>query len=689
MKGILAAISVAEGGLYKVEAPCKAGLLARLGTCNAGAEAVLLFLDKQAPSFEDTVRINDALQTFGGDARLQGSLNLAKHIADDAASGGAVWKRKYLLTQTPSMESVYPELVCAEDACKGIRLEVATNETRSLQIQVVAPWEPLSQVKVEAGALKTASGVELSATQVQVRQLGYLHSPNTQFSSGGTGSDRRWFPDPLVGNAPLDVKPGLAKTLWVSVDVPAGTPPGDYAGVLRVAPAGKPATEVPIRVKVWNFTLPEVPTLRVWSWFCPHFGRLNLMDLKNYEDFFKEFSRYKVGLDPNLSAYLGKPIKQIKVFKNSDGSYKFDFSGMDPYYEIAFRHGARCFSMALGCNNGLREWLALNPRVTLPDGKFTGPRLFPEGAVNTNNRQAPFEEPMRPLYEQMLKDITVHWKEKGWFQYAHFEARDEPGGSDDLYVKMYRNLKAMVPDLPLMSFGVGPACFVHNIGINSAWAPLLRSLPNEIEAMRQRKTRNETLFTYICSGIACSQNRNSPDVFVWEPPVERQILGWMSWKWGLDGFFVFMSNGKWRSTNDAKLLNTCGDWNPWPYDTIMGSTESPEIGKFIYQLERSPGQWTWIPSVRLDNWRDGIEDYEYLHMVDTMRERLARFTGVVSEVDRRRLLDQAQALLNLEELIPGEDVFAWNHNYKPYQTRRHALGEWLDAVSNILGSGNK
>ncbi len=463
LKGILVAISAAEGGLQKVETLCQAGLLAKLGAYKAEAEAMLSLLDKQSPCFEDTVRINDALQTIGSDARLQGSLNLAKHIARDAASGGSVWKRKYLLTQTPSMESVYPELVCAEDACKGVRLELAANERRSFQIQVVAPWEPLSQVKVEADALKSTSGAEISGKQVQIRQLGYLHSPNTQFSSGGTGSDRRWFPDPLVGNAPFDVKPGLAKTLWVSVDVPAGTPPGDYTGILRVAPEEKPATEVPISVKVWNFTLPEVPTLRVWSWFCPHFGRLNLMDLKNYEDFFKDFSRYKVGLDPVLSAYLDKPIKQIKVFKNSDG----------------------------------------------------------------------------------------------------------------------------------------------------------------------------------------------------------------------------------RFTNDATLRNDCGSWNPWPYDTVMVSTESPEVGKFIYQHEKSPGQWTWIPSVRLDNWRDGSEDYEYLHMVDTMRERLACFTGAISEVDRRRLLDQAQALLNLEELIPGDDVFAWNHDYKPYQTRRHALGEWLDAVSNILGSGNK
>ena len=287
---------------------------------------------------------------------------------------------------------------------------------------------------------------------------------------------------------------------------------------------------------------------------------------------------------------------------------------------------------------------------------------------------------MRPVYEQLLKAITAHWKEKGWYQYAHFEALDEPE-NNDFYVATYRKRKATVPDLPLMSFSVGPG-FAYNLGINSTWAPLLRDLPGELKAMRERKAKGETLFTYICGAVVWNQNRNSPDVYAWEQPLDRRVLGWMSWKWGLDGCFMFVSNLGWNGAPPKR--NACGDWNPWPYDSSPATNESPEVSQFIYLQEKSPGQWVWLPSARLDNWRDGVEDYEYLRLVDTTRERLARFAGPVPEVERKRLLDRAQELLNLEALIPGDSIFAWEHDPNAFEARRQALGEWLDTVSKLL-----
>ncbi|MDD5707643.1 MAG: DUF4091 domain-containing protein, partial [Kiritimatiellae bacterium] len=470
----------------------------------------------------------------------------------------------------------------------------------------------------------------------------------------------------------------------VTLDVPAGTPPGDYSGVIRVAPAGRPDTEIPLRVRVWGFALPDTPSLRAWSRFNPQLGPLNLTDLGNYEAFFKDYSRYKQGLDGAAG--------EISIFKHADGGYRFDFSELDRYFEIAFRYGSRSFNMAQGWHDELRGWLSGQgklPRITLPDGRTEELRLFPPGDPRIGNNwlhiskrwaEAPFEEPMRPIYSALLKAIAAHWKEKGWYPFAHFEALDEPA-VDDFYLNQYRKRKALVPDLPLMSFGIGAS--VYNIGLNTVWAPALRDLPASIGFMRERKARGETLFTYICGGIVWNQNRNSPDVYVWEAPVDRRVLGWMCWKWRLDGCFMFVSNLGWNGYRSLQP-NDCGTWNPWPYESDRSANVSPEVNQFIYLHESSPGQWNWLPSVRLENWRDGVEDYEYLRLVERLREQLSRFTGKIDESKRKQLLDQSQAMLNLEALIPGDDIFAWEQDWRAFEARRQALGEWIAETAGIV-----
>ena len=47
--------------------------------------------------------------------------------------------------------------------------------------------------------------------------------------------------------------------MWISVKVPKGAKPGDYAGTVRLTAEGR-HTEFPLRLHVWGFTLPDTPT---------------------------------------------------------------------------------------------------------------------------------------------------------------------------------------------------------------------------------------------------------------------------------------------------------------------------------------------------------------------------------------------------------------------------------------------
>lgn len=663
-------------------------LKTRLAEDAKNVDDLSALLEKESPSFEENVRIAEALRTYTVNRRLDGSLRLAQLMRADHAAGGKGWARRYLLATASSMDPCYPESVAAGDAAKGLPFDLAANEAESAQIQIVAPWEELKGVRVEATDLTNATG-SVSASNVSLRLVGFLHSPNPAFPASGTGPDRRWYPDPLVGLSPFAIDSGMSKTVWVTVDVPAGTPPGVYTGHVRIAPEGRAPTDVRLTAKVRNFTLPARPTLPLWTWFWPDQGLLGLTDLGRYEGFIRDISRFKIGLDPSLGAY-GSPAfaNRIAISRTATGAYQFDYSKLAPFYEIPYRYGMSVMNIP-------RVMSTEPSQVRNADGSVTSsPGLSKEQLAVFSKQTARFflkygedivPAPVRAFYAQSIRDGIELSKRIGYFTNAYCEVIDEPCGVPG-YTEEYRAQHELSPELPLMSFDVGPKSVPENIGINSIWAPALRTLTGELETMWERKKHGERLWTYICGGIVYGkQNRHSPDVFVWEPAMDRRIMAWLAWKWNLDSVFVFMGNGAWRSYYGATTPHAFGGWNPWPYDRPMTDWDGtyPEVGQFIYMCQDETKQWTWAPSIRMNQWRDGVEDYEYLHLVKTLRDELAK-SRRGWPWQRRALLKEATRLLDLESEIPGTDLFGWNQDAAPYLARRRAMADWIEKVSAVL-----
>ncbi|MFH2068197.1 MAG: hypothetical protein ABII89_01870 [Candidatus Omnitrophota bacterium] len=93
---------------------------------------------------------------------------------------------------------------------------------------------------------------------------------------------------------------------------------------------------------------------------------------------------------------------------------------------------------------------------------------------------------------------------------------------------------------------------------------------------------------------------NSPCANKWESPtVGFRVIFWQAWSWGLDGY------GTWR------YYNKTGD-SVW--DDFDG-TRGDEA--FVYDGKNAPFRTAEeiIPSKRWEAYREGIEDWEYLHML--------------------------------------------------------------------------
>ncbi len=125
-------------------------------------------------------------------------------------------------------------------------MSAARNETEACQL-VLRADEPVAGVVVSASGLRL---VDASATlKPALFKIEYV--PNVVRDIA--------YPDPLPPLKPLDLQPNQAQPVWISVKVPKEAKAGNYAGTVRIEANGR-VKELPLRLHVWTFALPDMPS---------------------------------------------------------------------------------------------------------------------------------------------------------------------------------------------------------------------------------------------------------------------------------------------------------------------------------------------------------------------------------------------------------------------------------------------
>lgn len=143
---------------------------------------------------------------------------------------------------------------------QAIRLTGARNGMFSGRV-VVSSDKALGAIKAGAGELKQAGGkgaIPASALRIQYAE------PTMDFDWR-----TKWM-EPMSRTAPdkadLPKKPGAGAMVevWLSVHVPKDAVPGDYDGTLAVSVDGAPAADVPVRLHVADWTVPDPAAFRTF-----------------------------------------------------------------------------------------------------------------------------------------------------------------------------------------------------------------------------------------------------------------------------------------------------------------------------------------------------------------------------------------------------------------------------------------
>lgn len=182
-----------------------------------------------------------------------------------------------------------------QQAGDTISLWSARNEYESFLV-VVKPHVKLENFRVAVSALSGDNGSAIRSSECTIRKVEYVKVTKPTDSYGFQG----WWPDPLpLAGGPETLFAGENQPYWVTVKTPEGVSAGTYHGTVTLTAEGW-ATTIPVRLNVWDFTLPEAPTMR--SGFGLNMETVNayhqLTDPDDQEKVFdlymQEFRNYKI-----------------------------------------------------------------------------------------------------------------------------------------------------------------------------------------------------------------------------------------------------------------------------------------------------------------------------------------------------------------------------------------------------------
>ena len=484
-----------------------------------------------------------------------------------------------------------------KDAPGSVRdavLSAARNEYAPFQIIVRAGAAGLKRVNAVPGPLVPKRGRSIPAAQITLYREHYVEVTRLSPRSRGIPG---WYPDALIPfldpstgkppvparfeAAPFGIAPDSNQPLWIDVLTPRDAAPGGYVGAITISAEGVRPTQVPIELTVWDFTLPETPSMRT------HFGDADVNPL--------------VSRPPQISAWRGLDDAKQRALQTA-------------YAELMAAH-----------------------RICPPIPPYLMPKVNADGSIDPEPNHAELQQwierfhitgfPLRflgmdgrgwqgdPLGAdrkrnvRYLRSMYAYLRAHHWDKMAYIYVVDEPNSREaynDVRARS-RFVHQVVPGLKVLCTKapqVQNPAWGSLVGSVDIWAPLWPMF--EEATARRRLSRGNEMWSYTA---LCQGRDETP---FWEldfPLLNYRIPMWISWHFGITGL-LYWSTTNWSSTRDV--------WtNPLTYRDQYNME-----GALLYP-GADAGVQGLIGSIRLKEVREGLEDYEYFKILAKRRGRPA------------------------------------------------------------------
>jgi len=450
-----------------------------------------------------------------------------------------------------SMEKILPKVdIGTIQMRSGVELELARNETESFQVVIIPCREDIKQVGIRITDLSSQDGGRFAAKNVEAVPMGYVETKVVpRYGSPHVG----WWPDPILNfMQTVDIAKGDAQSFWIRLRAPKDLTPDVYKGKLDILIEEHVEFSFDLSVKVYGFSLPDASPLPLAVTFCP----------REESQLGKKYIKWPESEAHPVIAW--RKHKQTWVDFLADYYLTYDdlygIEGWEPDFEIISR---------------LHEEGRLG-RFNL--GYYWAFRQNTETAKKVIDR-------IRPAYQKA--------KQLGLLDHAYLYGSDcEPSERLPQIQHAVEILKAEFPDVMVMTTADDRS---YGMGLRSmdAFCPATCFFdPNLAERAR---ARGKQIWWFICN----APEHPYANVFIEYPAIEgRLLMGAMTAKYRPDGF-LYWQISVWNSLEPIDA----GPFTDW--DPKCGRTHGDGSWACV-----GPGG-TPLPTIRLENFRDGLEDYAY------------------------------------------------------------------------------
>jgi GH18 family chitinase len=509
-----------------------------------------------------------------------------------------------------------------------VNIKAAKNEVESFQVAITS-GSPQQITEASMSDLSDSFGREIKNTNATLYRVDYVNitqlSPNPEsgYTTGYYADPLIPFINPVTGAAinksggskkyalPIDVSSTLNGAIWVDIKVPSGTAAGVYNGSLTVTGSDLTKVSIPVSLTVWNFSLPDGPT-------CG-----------------SNFGYYT-----NISNFYGK----------SAGTSEFN-AIEQRYAEETARH-------------------RINPPVP--------PRFLPEGDSNANlvmtdakqdslnnfiarnhitGIQISFESvPPGPLLANYFANYTNYMQSHGWLYGAYYWPIDEPNTSSD-YEYITRHTSHAYSARPVVHTLVTEQTYPQDTtwpDISESvdiWCPLFEWIDEG--TINRKLVKGERVWSYTTSAsstppyhpqYSALMGKESAHWQIDRPLTNYRVPLWFNYRYHISGLLYYS-------------MMSSGIPDPWtnPSNTLYGGYNGDGM---LYYPGTPCGFEGPAPSIRLKNIRDGMEDYEYMKLLENLSSHdvvMSCVNTVSSEwwIFSKNPADFDQARENMANMITG------------------------------------
>ncbi len=439
-------------------------------------------------------------------------------------------------------------------------IQLARNEHEGIQIAVIPAYDSLENLKWTVSPFTTEDGSKLDC---EVQLVGHVKTQKPAYPVDHIG----WWPDILLTDiASMKALPySEIMTLWLTFGSKANQTPGVYRGTLTVSADDVPAASLDIKVEVWDFALPAKSSLETSMnvsrrHFEKFYGEDTPAMIKKYEDWLLDNYR----LNPT-DLYYGMQVAQWSPERLSELVQK----GMN-HVNLSFMSTHR------------------------PD--------------HADFSYQAFLDRVEREIREMDRYMPVI-KRAGAEKYAYLYVFDEYPDMK-LVIEAARRFKEKHPDVKTLTTSFctyDQKTVALNTGPDGQkyidyWCPLTPSYFENLDAIERLKAQGEKFWWYTCAGAEAP----FPSFYLESPGIDpRMKMGFMTEKYRPEGFLYYAMNASYKH-NDKIVSDRSHktDVNPKGHSNHLGIYNGD--GSLTY-----PGVNGALSSIRLENVRDGLEDYEY------------------------------------------------------------------------------